>query len=162
MASNFRRNETLKHNPKNLPRFNFSFLLHMTPTPSTAQKKGTWWSSPLILLHHSKQSSERQYFLANVRSWVFKCLSKKRAVHPPTGRTDTGMCTVGALSILTKLGCEKYFCRVTYSAARGCSDLPCNIPGNMCQVACSLLDARHPEHGFCLPSALLEKACGSY
>jgi hypothetical protein len=37
-----------------------------------------------------------------------------------------------------------------------------NIPGSMCQVACSLLDALHLEHGLCVPSALLEKACGSY
>jgi len=122
MACNFRPSETLKHNPQNPPPF--FFLLHLTPTPSTTQKKGTWQTSPLLLLHHSKKSSGPKYFLVNVRSWVFKCLSKI-ARYAPTGRTDTGMCTVGALSILTKLGCEKYFCRVTYSAARGCSNLRC-------------------------------------
>ncbi len=168
MACNFRPNETLKHNPKNLPLFNFLFLLHMTPTPSMAQKKAL---DKLLLLSYyttQKKRSGPKYFFANVRSCVFKRQSKN-ARYAATGHTDTGMCTAGGLSILTKLGCEEYFCRVTYLGARGCSNLPCYKYqeaqvryAQTCQVACSLLDTLHPKHGFCLPSALLEKACGSY
>ncbi len=74
----------------------------MSPTPSTAQKKAL---GELLLLSYyttQKKNSEPKYFLVNVQSWVFKCLSKI-ACCAPTSRTDTGMSMVGSLSTLTTL-----------------------------------------------------------
>jgi hypothetical protein len=85
VACNFSPNESLKYNPK-IPHHSILFILHMTPTPSTIQKKAL---GKLFLSYYiaQKKGSKPKYFLANVDHGSSNVCQKMHIVHPPAVET---------------------------------------------------------------------------